>query len=333
MTTSTVQPGMRAVMASPYTPIAVINGTPIYPLQGGRSGGGIRIAVGDDSGSDDDILDDAEDDDEDDDRDEDDEDEQDGDDEDEDERPAARKRTGRKADADDAMARMEAALRKANQTAAKNRRAGKVMERLGIEDLPTWLTERGIDPETGSPFGNDVVDPDDDGQDDDPLDQYETRGRDDSRKRDRELARDIRAAEKRAEARVRSEVMPILAQTAAVNALREAGFNGSKAQMERALRMIDPEELDFSLEDGYFDIEGLDEAVAAIRDDFPTMFEDREKPRRNNARADGTGTRRTAPARRASGARDVDGGDRGKVKRTPGGWLDQVAKAMERQGR
>lgn len=346
MTTSTLQPGLRAVAR----PIAHIGGHPVYPLQGGRSGV-IRIAVGDDEGSDDDILDD--------DRDEDDEDDDEGDEEPEEELPASmrgkrqatkaqpRKRTTRRtADDEDqdsdeqdegddtpaALRRMEEALGKANRTAARHRRAGKVMERLGIEDLPTWLAERGIDPETGLPYGDDVVDPEDDGADDELLDDFDDRrrsDREDSRRRDRETTRQIRATRERAERDARDKYVPLLAQLEATNALRAAGFNGSKAREERLLRMIDPTQLDVIVEDDEFEIQGLDEQVAELVDEFPELFTKREA-RTTDRR--GTATR-TSPARRASGARDVDGGERGRPARKTGGWLDQVAAEMDRRGR
>jgi hypothetical protein len=347
MTTSTVQPGMRAAFASPFTPIAVINGTPIYPLQGGRSGGGgVRIAVGDDDGSpDDDLLDD--------DYDEDDADEDEPDEEQE--LPASMrgkpktkakptKAARRPADDEDdepedddedetpgAIRRMEEALSKANKTAARYRRAGKAMERLGIDDLATWITERGIDPETGRPFGSDIVDPEDGDDTDDSLfdePEVEKPTRRDAAKQDRETIRTIRAAEKRAEAKVRAELIPILAQVSATSALREAGFKGDQKKMDKILRLIDPNDLDVITDDGEFEIEGLDDAIAGIRDDFPELFRsDDEPPARRRTAA------KSAPARRVSGARDVDGDGRGRQPRKQGGWMDQIVARMDAQGR
>jgi hypothetical protein len=353
MTTSTVQPGMRAATAyaspyaSPYTPIAVINGTPIYALRGGRSGGGIAIVAGDaDGDDDDDLLDEAEGDEQYDEDDElpasmrgkastkakkkaapradvaDDEDDEPDDEEDEDDTPGA-------------IRRMEEALRKANRTAAQYRRAGKTMAKLGIDDLPTYLTSVGIDPETGRPFGADVVDPDGEDLDDQEAGLYEedarTRqpSRADQARQDKETTRAIRTAEKRAEARVRAELIPILAQTSATNALRNAGFKGSEARLERLLRMIDPDALDITLEAGSFEIEGLDEQISELQDEFPELF-----PAPVEARSTRTGGTRTRPAaRRASGASDVDGGGRGRQPKKAGGWMDQVAARWDRDGR
>lgn len=324
MTISTIQPGMRAALASPFTPIAVINGTPVYPLQGGRSGGGIQIVAGDADGNDDDEL--LDDDDEEDDGDEDDE-------PGEDEEPAPRRghKQADDADGDGAMARMEAALKKANNEAAKYRRAGKAMQKLGIEDLTTWLTERGIDPETGRPYGDDVVDPDDTGDDDLYEDPTPRR---DSKKADRDAVRAIRAAEARAEARAREKYVPILAQQAATLALREAGFSGSPAKMDRLLRLIDPNDLDIVMDGDEFEIEGIDEAVAQIQDDFPELFDGEQPTRRAAAKSTttGTGRPRTA-ARRASGARDVDGGERGRPAKKTGTWVDAIVAQMDKRGR
>lgn len=330
MTISTVQPGMRAVTASPYTPIAVINGTPVYALQGGRAGG-IQIVAGDADGDDDDeLLDDGDEDDEDDD------DEGDGPDEDDEDLPRGRRRKPGNEDGTAAMERMEAALKKANSEAAKFRRAGKAMQRLGINDLATWLTERGIDPETGLPYGDDVVDPGI--LDEEPEETPEERPRRDTKKSDRETVRAVRAAATAAEARAREMYVPILAQQAATIALRDAGFKGSRAQMDKILRLIDPEELEVVLDDGEFEILGIDEAVAAIQDDFPVLFgddedDDRTPRRRTPTKTTGTGRAKPTSARTARGARDVDGGDRGKPAPKKGGWMEQLVKQMDQRGR
>lgn len=324
MTTSTVKPGLSAALASPYTPIAVINGTPIYAMQGGRAGG-IQIVAGDADGDDDDELLDGDEDD--------DSDEGDEPDEDEEDLPRGRRRKPAEDDRAAAMERMEAALKKANSEAARNRRAGRALERLGISDLATWLTERGIDPETGLPYGEDVVDPNDLDGDEELI---EERPRRDSKKSDRETVRAVRAAASAAEARARELYVPILAQQAATIALRDAGFRGTAKQMDKILRLIDPEELEVVLDAGEFEILGIDEAVAAIQDDFPVLFgattddDEDERPARRRAPTKTTGTGR---ARTTRGARDVDGGDRGKPAPKKGGWMDQLVKQMDQRGR
>lgn len=331
MTISTVKPGLSAALASPYTPIAVINGTPVYALQGGRAGG-IQIVAGDADGDDDDELLDGDEDDDD----------SDGDDEpDEDEGedlPATRGKR-KKPNAEDAaaaMQRMEAALRNANKTAAKYRRAGRALERLGIDDLPTYLTERGIDPETGLPYGEDVVDPNDLDGDEELIEERPARR--DSKKNDRETVRAVRAAASAAEARAREMYVPILAQQAATIALTAAGFKGEQKQMDKILRLIDPNDLEVVLDDGEFEILGIDEAIADIQENFPVLFrgaddDDDDRPTRRRTATKTTGTGRAAPARRATGARDVDGGERGKPAKKQGGWVDQIVAQMDRRGR
>lgn len=328
MTTSTIHPGLHAATH----PIAIVGGHLVYPARGGA---GVRISVGDDSGSDDDILDD--DNDEDDDTDE--------DDDEPDEEPVTRgratKRTrGRAAEDEDdedteddsaaALARMEAALGRANRTAAKHRRAGKTMDKLGIDDLPTWLAARGIDPETGKPYGDDVVDPDDDGSSDEDEFLQDDRGTS-AKQRDRETARQIRAAQQRAESMARDKYVPLIAQIEATSALREAGFTGSKTRLERLLRMIDPNELNIEVDDEGFDIQGLDEQVEDLVAEFPELFGKQQKTTRT------TGTGRAAPARRASGASDVDGGTRssssGRGGRKIENWMGRVVDSMDRRGR
>lgn len=369
MTTTAVKPGLdrpKTPPGSPYTPIGYVNGTPVYALAGARSGGGISFQVGDDEDNAD-----ADTDDDDDlpasmrgrpgrergrrparrgtqpDDDDDDAGDTDADDDDDDAEDADTDADGWQPPTREAVERMEAALRKANREAAKRRTLGKTMQKLGIDDLEAWLAQRGIDPTSGRPYGNDVVDPDDldpgdDTGQDDPVDDSRPTDRTDDRTdrrdrrrpaNDREIARSVLAAERRAEQRALDKFVPILAQTQATNALREAGFHGTKEQLELALRMIDPRAIDVLVEDDEFEVDGLDEQVEEIKERFPSLFKDPDEPvtRRNRAPRDddGGGTRR--PARR-TGARDVDGGDRGRQTRTLG-WKEQVAEQMKQRGR
>lgn len=348
MTTSMIsatKPGLQAVFASPYTPIGYVNGTPVYPIGGARSGSGISFAVGDDSGADPGFDDDDDDeDDEDDDRDEDENDAED----DEDDDPRARRRVTRRTaddpeiDAPDddgedwtpptreAFDRMESALKRANTTAARNRRAGKTMQKLGIEDLPTWLAEHGIDPDNGSLIGNDVVDPNT--PDDEPATDdygYEV---EQAKPTDKQLVRAQRAAEKRGEQKARDAMMPVLAQLTAEAALTAAGFKGGRKKLDRVLKLIDPRELelDFDVE-GNFEVEGLDEQIATLVEEWPELFsqnaEEDEKPTRKRTPA--TGAR---PARRV-GASSVDGGERGRQPAKPKTWLELSADRMVNRGR
>ena len=320
----------RLQFQAPFTPIAwTPGGTAIYPAQGGRGGGGITFAVGDDNGSDPEF------DDEQDDEQDDEDDEQD----DDDDEPAAHQRTSRRGQqADDegdddwqpptreAWERVTGSLKRANSEAGTRRRVGKLMDKLGIDDLSTWLTARGIDPETGAPFGNDVVDPDDgDGLDDGDEFGYEQEGTtrrraDDDRARDRQTARQLLTAEQRGRAAARDEMMPILGEYAARSALRDAGFIGNPRQLERALRSIDPGSLELDLTDDGFELVGIDEAIAELQDDFPDLF---EKSRQQTRR---TATKATSRTR--GGAREVDGGERGRQPAKPRSWKEQIAEQM-----
>lgn len=326
-------PGPFPLGGSPFTPLGwTTGGTPVYPAQGGRgNGGGIDFIVGDDDGPDPEFDDDR-------DEDDDEDDEQDDD-------PRARRRPARRDDGEgdewtppdrDSYERLTTALKRANSEAGRRRRVGKEMERLGITDLSTWLTERGIDPATGHPFGNDVVSPGDGDLDEQPdgrrrrTDEYgyerEPEPRDDdrtARQRDREVARQVLTAEQRGRAAARDELMPVLAEYAARTALRDAGFTGTKAQLERALRSIDPGTLDLDLDGDSFELVGIDEAIEELRNDLPGFFEDRGEHRT------------TRPGGRTSrGARDVDGGDRGRQRAKPQQtWAEKMAEQMARRGR
>jgi hypothetical protein len=294
------------------------SGEPVWAARG--AAGGIQIAVGDDDGTpDDDLFDDDEDGDEPD------------EDDDEDEAPAARKRRRQRDDEDDdgdtdwtpptreAFRRMEEALKKANGEAGKRRRFGKLMDRLGIDDPEAWLTQRGINPEDGLPYGDDVVDPRDDVDEDF---QEDDRRRD--RNRDREIARAVRTAEQRGRNTTRDELMPVIMELTARDQLREAGFSGTKAQMARMLRSIDPNDLDVEVDSDGFELVGMDDEIERLREEFPQLFGDAEEEprRRRTGRAAPGGNRTTAT--RTRGARDVDGGNRGRQPAAPRGWAAQA---------
>jgi hypothetical protein len=338
VTTTAVKPGLSATTASPYTPIAIINGTPVYAIQGGRSGGGVQFAVGSDDGDDPEF------------------DEDDGDDEGDDlddepeERPASMRGKPKpkpkapaadgNADTDDdwepptreAVRRMEEALHRANRDAARNRRAGKAMQRLNIEDLPTFLSERGIDPETGNPYGDDVVDPADlDEPDlDEPLEQERppARRRTERPVSDRDIVRQVRAAETRAERRTMDRLTPILAQQAAESAMRAAGFDGDQDEMDLALRMIDSRQVDVEIDDDGFEVVGIDEQVELIREKMPRLFKQENKPTRRDRTA---GDRTPPPPRRRTGAAAVDGGERGRRAAKPLTWAEQMAQRLDQR--
>jgi len=329
MATSTVQPGLQAVFASPYTPIGTINGTPIYRI-GGARGGGVQIVVDDSDGDD---LGDEDDDDDDE------EDEPEAD-------PQARRRTTRRGQPQDddgeadgdaepderdaVLGRMETALRKANREAATRRTFGKSMKKLGIEDgnLDSWLIERGIDPETGDPIGDGPLHPvgedeqgDDPGDSGDPYEEYREApqlSRRDQLKADRAVVQQVMKAERRGEQKALERLTPILAQQAAEAALRAAHFNGDAEKLAMALRFIDPAQIDVEIDDEGYDVVGIDEQVAELQEQFPELFRTKETPARRASRAAGAGGR-------ARGARDVDGGDRGRQPQAPRTWAEKMA--------
>lgn len=335
MTTSTVKPGLSAALASPYTPIGYVNGTPIYSLRGGRSGGGIQFAVGDDSGDDPEF-----------------EDEDDGDDEEEDDEPAARQPAKRGKRADDegddgdtdwtppsreSFQRMEDALQRANKEAARHRRAGKAMRDLGIDDLPTYLSSVGIDPATGKPYGDDVVDPDtlDDDDGGSLLDEEPpARGRRGERTSDRDIVRQVRAAEQRGRRAAMDELTPILAQQAAEAAMRAAGFDGDQDEMELALRMIDTRQVDVDIDADGFEVIGIDDQVETIRQRMPRLFkQENGATTHNRTREDRAGGRSAAAGRKRTGAAAVDGGGRGRQPAKEPTWEQRMAEQLDRFGK
>ena len=337
MTTTGTKPGLSATNASPYTPIGWVNGTPIYPISGARGGGGgIQFAVGPDDA--DPEFGDEDDADEDDDDEPDDEPEED---------PRARRRPAQRrgqqqaddeGDADDdgnwepptrqQFDRVQAALKKANSEAARRRTVGKQMERLGITDLDQFLTERGIDPGTGAPYGDDVADPadtdpDDGAADGDMFEEQPAHRRGEARTNDREVIRQVRAAEQRGRQATLNKLTPILAQQAAEAAMRAAGFNGDQDEMDLALRMIDARQVDVEIDDDGFDVVGIDEQVEDIKTRMPRLFGQDEPRQRRRAAAEPVRRRRT-------GAAAVDGGDRGRQPKKAQTWAEQMAEQLDR---
>lgn len=337
------RPTAPLVFTNPFTPIGyTTGGQPVYGVQGGRvSGGSINFDVRDDDGSADF--------DEDDDTDDDDDDEQD---DEQDDAPRGRRRAANTEDDDsaeddpewepptrDSWERVQGALKRANAEAGKRRRVGKTMDKLGITDLATWLTERGIDPESGQPYGQDVVGTDDDDAEGDGYEEdgsYEreetARGRAESARevarRDKENARRMLAAEQRGRAAEREALLPILAETTARQSLRDAGFTGTASQLDRVLRMVDPASIDVEFDDTGFELVGMDDAIEEIKADFPEFFEDRTARRRTTA-----ATARTARSRPRGGAREVDGGGKGRQPQKTGDWRDKIMEQMQQRGR
>jgi len=336
--------------ANPFAPVGyTTGGQPVYPAQGGRGGGGVDFSVRDDDDSPD-FDDDRDDDDDDDDEDEEvpasmrgrrparakaDDDEDDEDDPDDE----GAEEDGWTPPTRESWDRVQSALKRANNEAGKRRRVGKTMDKLGIDDLATWLTQRGIDPENGQPFGDDVVSPDDqDGDGYGPDGDYEREPEQpqpvDQRKRDREIARQVLAAEQRGRRAERDVVLPILAEQAARLALADAGFTGTASQMQRALRTLDHDAIELDMDDSGFELLGIEEEIERLKEDFPTFFEPRRTSRARERETRSNNDRAATTPRRSGvrgGARAADGGDRGRQARAPKGWAEQMVERMRLQ--
>lgn len=301
------KPG-RAMVAAPYSPVIGHTSTgPVFRAAGGRSSG-IDFIVGDDEGDDPDF-----------------EDEDDEDEEDEDDEPRSR-RQGRDDYQDDddstwrpltreAQAAMETALQKANREAMTRRKAGKILDRLGVHDvssLEEFLRSRGIDPETG------------DRHDSEDADGYEGDDADADAKAARRpvgdkarAAREKLRAEQRGAARTEAKYRDATTLLAAENALMGAGWTGGNISL--ALKLIDPDRVDITMDGGELSIDGLEEQIAEIKDEFPTWFRPTSRDRNANRRREERG-----------GARGVDGGNRERAPARKVGWKESISRQMDR---
>src|ERR1044072_6536917 len=79
------------------------------------------------------------------------------------------------------------------------------------------------------------------------------------RGRDGELTRKMRTAEQRGRTAERDRLMPALLESSARLALREAGFSGNKAQLDRMLRSIDPRDPEGDIDADEIASVGMDE--------------------------------------------------------------------------
>lgn len=218
--------------------------------------------------------------------------------------------------------KVEEALRRNNGENRKMRLTKKVMARLGIKDeqeFTDFLLDRGIDPETG----NRLVDLGEDAgseQGDDAEGDDKARGGE--RRSKEQVVLERRRAEERGAARVEERYRPALVQFAAAAALAEADYSGK--DMAMALRLFDMGDIDVEFDDnGDPVVYGLDDQVEKIKKEFPQLFRRKaaaaavavdEPARRRNGR---TSNGRT-------GARSIDGGDRGRTAPAPKGWLAQI---------
>lgn len=323
MAAGTLTPHLRVLDA--LTPIGHTAFGPIFRVAGGRGGGKIDFII-DDSDEDDDPFEDQDDDDEDDD--------DEPEDRDEDDEPDARRRPQRirRRDPDEQdepddedwtpptraeWERLQEAMRRNNGQLMKQRLAGKMLKRLGVdseEELTDRLLAWGIDPETGNRF-HDQQDDEHDDQDDNQDDDGE---RDDRRRPTRtreQLIGEQRRAEQRGAARAEARYKPAVALFATSAALREAGWKGSNLAL--GLRMIDSDKIEIEFDDaGEPIVYGLDEQIDEIRSDFPDLF------RATNGAGEEKPARR--PRARPGGARSVDGGERPRPQPKPATWLQRA---------
>jgi hypothetical protein len=328
-------------------PIGWIAGKPVWPARGARKNG-MEFVVDGLDGDDPDEFD------------ADDEQDDDGDDEQNQDRRGgqARKRTARRdADADDdddepddgdetdeaddgtdeggeapwepptreQWRKVEDALRRNNGENRKMRLTKKAMTRLGITDeqeFSDWLLDRGIDPETG----NRLVDLGEDagsGSSEQDADSGEQGGTGERRSRE-QVVLERRRAEERGAARTAERYRPALVQFAAAAALSEAKYTGT--DMALALRLFDTSDIDVEFdENGDPVVYGLDDQVDKIKQEFPQLFE------RKSAGGDTESTQRRRNGRTSNGrtgARSIDGGDRGRTAPAPKGWLAQLDKRI-----
>jgi hypothetical protein len=348
VTTTLTKPGLAALFG-PYTPIGHTSWGPVYSVSGGRRASQFEFAVGDDDGEDPDFDDD-------------DDDDEDGD---EDDGPAAndrdrdipasmrgksKKQRTQPDDQDDdgqgdeddvtngdggyvppskeVWDNVENALKRANNEAARRRRVGNLMTKLGIPpgQEMEWFRERGIDPDTGDAIetptrrtngataNDDTDNADADGEPDDRQDDGQNQPRDAD---GRYTKADIERAAIRAEARTQGRYEAALIETAAEAQLRAEGWNGTN--IATALRFIDAREVEVTFDDeGRMEILGITEQIDDMKAEFPTWFRKARQPAAD-----------TPPTRQARGARQVDGADRGRAAtNAPKGWAEQMSDRM-----
>lgn len=280
------------VAFDPFVPLGFTSYGPIMPVGGGR-GSGIEFVVGDDDGPDPDFEDDDE------------------DDEDEDDEPRSRTRRDRDEDDDEryeqrdgpedddwtppskqAFESVQEALTRANREAMSRRQVGKLMKKLGVQtadEFAAFLADRGIDIDDAGDGGGDS----------------RTERRNDRPRNDKTSAA---RAEARAAARYKSAVVNLAAE----NAFTKAGWAGENLAL--AMRMIDPSRVDVEFDDdGQPTIDGLEEQIEEVKNDFPMLFR-------------GNGKRAGRP--RAGGVREVDGGNRERPPAKPLTWDQKLSRQL-----
>lgn len=121
----------------------------------------------------------------------------------------------------------------------------------------------------------------DDEDDDEELGDAGKKALQKERDKNKELRRKLREATKKkdgdpdeAEAKAEEKWKPAFVKTAARSALEKAGLIGKP---DRLLRLLDMDDLEVDIdeESGEVSIDGLDDAVAGIRTDYPALFRKR----------------------------------------------------------
>jgi hypothetical protein len=135
-----------------------------------------------------------------------------------------------------------------------------------------FLREAGIDPKTGKPIAKpkivlDDLDDDDDDSDDE-VDQREARKAikgEGKAKSDKVFQRQLEREIAKTERRIRDEATVLLA--AVPTALNEAGWNGRN--LERMIKLLDLDDIHVD-SDG--EIDGLQDQIDSLKEDFPEFF-------------------------------------------------------------
>lgn len=105
--------------------------------------------------------------------------------------------------------------------------------------------------------------------------------------------------EREAAQKVESRYKPIVVRQAARAAFAEAGLRNPETSLPRVLKLLELDEVDVS-EDG--DVEGLDEQIAEIKNEWPELFVQRRAPRVDGADQGASGGRQKSSAEQITAA-------------------------------
>lgn len=165
-----------------------------------------------------------------------------------------------------------------------------------------FLREAGLDPKTGKPSAKkpavrlEDLDDEDDSVDDEVEAQRKDARGDGKARSDkafqRQLEREIAKTESRVRAEARDETTALLA--AVPTSLNDAGWNGKS--LDRIIKLLDFDDIHID-SDG--EIDGLDDQITALKEDFPHFFKRARMKEAAKEVADTKtvgGGRKTAPA-------------------------------------